>query len=41
MAVITEIEKYKDELVRLRRDLHAHPELAYKEKEQQDWYLNC
>ncbi len=32
MAVITEIEKYKDELVRLRRDLHAHPELAYKEK---------
>ncbi|MGH6875532.1 MAG: amidohydrolase, partial [Aestuariivirgaceae bacterium] len=28
----TRVEDYQDELIKLRRDLHAHPELAFKEE---------
>ena len=31
MRTIPEIESYRDDLVRWRRDIHAHPELAYEE----------
>ncbi len=32
MAVINRVAEFADELVAWRRDLHAHPELAYEEK---------
>jgi amidohydrolase len=32
LKLIPEIESYRDELVALRRDIHAHPELAYEER---------
>ena len=32
MRVIPEIEAYKDDLSTWRRDIHAHPELAYQEE---------
>jgi len=32
MKVISQIEAYREELVALRRDIHAHPELAYEER---------
>lgn len=32
MPIIAEIESYKDDLIRWRRDIHAHPELAYEEE---------
>jgi len=32
MHVIPEIEAYRDDLVAWRRDIHAHPELAYQEE---------
>ena len=31
MKTIPEIESFRDELVHYRRDIHAHPELAYQE----------
>ena len=30
------VEKYSDELVELRRDLHAHPELSWHEERTTD-----
>jgi len=32
VRVISEIESYKKELIQWRRDMHAHPELAYQEE---------
>jgi len=32
MRIIAEIESYRKELIRWRRDIHAHPELAYQEE---------
>jgi hippurate hydrolase len=32
MQVIPEIEAYREDLTALRRDIHAHPELAYQEE---------
>ena len=32
MRVIPEIEAYREDLTALRRDIHAHPELAYQEE---------
>ena len=32
MRIPEEIESYKDDLIRWRRDIHAHPELAYQEE---------
>ena len=32
MLVIAEIEPYKDDLIRWRRDVHAHPGLACEEE---------
>lgn len=32
MQIIAEIEAQREELVALRRDIHAHPELAYEEE---------
>jgi len=32
VKIIPEIEAYADDLVAIRRDLHAHPELAYEER---------
>ena len=32
MGIIAEVESYRDDLIRWRRDIHAHPELAYCER---------
>ena len=32
MPVIAEVRDYQDELTALRRDIHAHPELAFAER---------
>ena len=32
MQIIPEIEAFREELITLRRDIHAHPELAFKEE---------
>ena len=32
MRIPAEIESYKEDLIRWRRDIHAHPELAYQEE---------
>jgi hippurate hydrolase len=34
---IGDIEQYRDDLVRWRRDLHAHPELAFEERRTADF----
>jgi len=31
-TVRKEVESLKDEVIKLRRDFHMHPELAFKEK---------
>ena len=32
MRIIPEIEAFREELVTLRRDIHAHPELVFEEE---------
>lgn len=41
MKTIGEIESFGDELQRWRRDLHAHPELAYEETRTSDFVADC
>jgi hippurate hydrolase len=41
MKTITEIEAYREDLTRWRRDLHAHPELAFEERRTADFVASC
>jgi len=41
MRTIPEIESYRDDLVRWRRDIHAHPELAYEETRTAAFVADC
>lgn len=41
MKIISEIESYRDELMALRRDIHAHPELAYEERRTAQIVADC
>ncbi len=36
MPIIAEVRDYQDELTRIRRDIHAHPELAFAEQRTAD-----
>lgn len=36
MPVIAEVRDYQDELTAIRRDIHAHPELAFAERRTAD-----
>ena len=36
MSILTEVTDYLDELTAVRRDIHAHPELAFAEERTAD-----
>ena len=36
MPIIAEVRDYQDELTAIRRDIHAHPELAFAEERTAD-----
>jgi hippurate hydrolase len=36
MPIIAEVLDYRDELIAIRRDIHAHPELAFAEQHTSD-----